>query len=157
MPCTYLGHQQYFSHWTYGFSSLTHRHENWDCKRWKYINKKQLGPIIPYKQSREMIKLWTSCAKILAQSHFSTPNQHQPYIILHPKHIVPCAKRNALPTTQVLWSQSMSFWPEQCKVNILYFSPNFSWGISFMSKCTDHMVYFCVGKSLGLGLMAGSK
>jgi hypothetical protein len=100
MPCTYLGHQQYFSNWTYGFSSLTHRHENWDCKRWKYINKKPLVPIIPYKQSREIIKLWTSCAKILAQSHFITPIQHQPYIILHPKHIVPCAKGNALPTTQ---------------------------------------------------------
>jgi len=39
-------------------------------------------------------------AKILAQSHFITPNQHQLYIILHPKHIVPCAKGNALPTTQ---------------------------------------------------------
>jgi hypothetical protein len=31
---------------------------------------------------------------------FITPNQHQLYIILHPKHIVPCAKGNALPTTQ---------------------------------------------------------
>jgi hypothetical protein len=100
MPCTYLGHQPYFSHWTYGFSSLTHRDGNWDYKRWKYINKTPLGPIVHTSNQEKLLNYGHQTAKILAQSHFITPNQHQLYLILHPKHIVPCAKGNALPTTQ---------------------------------------------------------
>jgi hypothetical protein len=46
---------------------------------------------------------------ILAQSHFITPNQLQPYIILHPKHIVPCAKGNALPTTHKVVNSKHDF------------------------------------------------
>jgi hypothetical protein len=80
--------------------------------------------------------------KLLAQSHFITPNQHQLYIILHPKHIVPCAKGNALPTTQGCDLKAWVFGQDSVKWKFCNFPPNFSWGISLMSKCTDHMVYF---------------
>jgi hypothetical protein len=83
----YLSFQYYFSHLnqcSYCSWKPTNTYENWECKRWEITNSQSLGPIIQFDQSKAVVKIvqcpfgnTTFNAWILAQSHYTPPNQHK--------------------------------------------------------------------------------